>query len=290
MRRDPIGLLVESTHTHGEAVHFRMLNRNVVFLANPDHVRHVLLDNCQNYNKQTPGFQMLRSFLADGLLTNEGESWLRQRRVAQPAFHRGQIEIFAQTMTDATEALVDRWTSSGASEVDLTREMSALTLRIVGETLLSTDVTLKTDRIGQALTVVLRSAGVAINGAIPIPQWLPTPGHHRLRRAFTTLDDVVFDLIRARRHSATDPGDLLSMLMRATDEDTGEGMSDRQLRDEVMTIFLAGHETTAIALGWTWVLLSQHPAVARRLNEELTDVLHGRSPSVSDLPQLVYTE
>ena len=290
MRRDPIRLLLDSVRDYGEIVHFRMFNRDVVVLANPDHVRHVFQDNYRNYSKQTPGFKVLRTFLADGLLTNEGEAWLKQRRIAQPAFHRGRIAAFAQTMTAAAEALADQWDTDDASDVDLTAAMMRLTLRIVGETLLSTDVSHEADRVGQALTVALRSANRSIRRVIEVPLWLPTPTNLRLRRSLATLDSLVYAMIETRRRSTKDEGDLLSMLMQARDEKTGEAMSNRQLRDEVMTIFLAGHETTAIALGWTWYLLSKHATAARRLREELANVLGGRSVRLDDLPGLVYTE
>ena len=275
MRRDPIRLMLDSVRDYGEIVHFRMFNRDVVVLANPDHVRHVFQDNYRNYSKQTPGFRVLRTFLADGLLTNEGEAWLKQRRIAQPAFHRGRIAAFAETMTAAAEALADRWDTDDASDVDLTAAMMRLTLRIVGETLLSTDVSHEVDRVGRAVTVALRSANMSIRRVIEVPRWLPTPTNLRLRRSLATLDSLVYAMIKTRRRSTKDEGDLLSMLMQARDAETGEAMSDRQLRDEVMTIFLAGHETTAIALGWTWYLLSKHPAAARRLRNELADVLGG---------------
>ena len=152
MRRDPIRLLLDSVGDYGEIVHFRMLHRHVVVLAAPDHVRHVFQDNYRNYSKQTPGFKVLRTFLANGLLTNEGDAWLRQRRIAQPAFHRERIAGFADTITTAAEALAERWNASDHTVVNLTAEMTQLTLRIVGETLLSTDVSREVDRIGQALT------------------------------------------------------------------------------------------------------------------------------------------
>lgn len=290
IRRDRLGLLIKSVHDYGEVVHFRMLNRHVVLLANPDHVRHVFQDNYRNYSKQTPGFRVLRAFLRNGLLTNEGDQWLRQRRIAQPAFHRSRIAAFAKTMTTAATKLADRWDGDKASETNLTADMMRLTLRIVGETLLSTDVTHEADRVGQALTVALRSANRAVGRIVDIPQWIPTPANVRLRRALAALDDVVYEIIDQRRHEANDTGDLLSMLMHARDEETGEAMTDCQLRDEAMTIFLAGHETTAVALGWTWYLLSKYPEVAQRLRDELTDVLGGRPPSFYDLPRLTYTE
>ena len=276
MRRDPIRLLLDSVGDCGEIVHFLMPHQHVVVLADPDHVRHVFQDNYRNYSKQTPGFKVLRTFLADGLLTNEGDAWLRQRRIAQPAFHRDRIAGFARTMTTAAEALANRWDADDNTVVNLTAEMTQLTSPIVGETLLSTDVGREVDRIGQALTVSSHAANRSITRVVEIPQWVPTPAHRRLRRALTTLDSIVYQMIARRRRSGEAAGDLLSMLMAA--------------RDEVMTIFLAGHETTAIALGWTWYLLSQHPKAAQRLRDELAAVLAGRVPRLDDLPRLVYTD
>ncbi len=290
IRRDRLGLLVNAVHDYGEIVHFRLVNRHVVLLANPDDVRQVFQDNARNYSKQTPGFRVLRAFLADGLLTSEGDAWLRQRRIAQPAFHRARIATFAETITTAATDLANRWDADDTSETNLTAEMMRLTLRIVGETLLSTDVTQEADRVGQALTVALRAANRAVGRVIEIPLWVPTPTNLRLRQSLTALDRVVYDVIHQRRLSRGDAGDLLSMLMHARDEETGEAMSDRQLRDEVMTIFLAGHETTAVALGWTWYLLSKYPAVAQQLRGELSEVLGGRPPGFDDLPRLAYTE
>ena len=290
IRRDRLGTLVDAVHNYGEIVHFRLVNRHVVLLANPGDVRHVFQGNYRNYSKQTPGFKVLRSFLRDGLLTSEGDVWLRQRRIAQPAFHRDRIAAFAGSITKAAMDLADRWDSDDRPETNLTTDMMRLTLRIVGETLLSTDVTHEADRVGQALAVALRAAQRAVGRVVEIPLWVPIPANVRLRRALAALDSVVYDVIRQRHQSRDDTGDLLSMLMDARDEETGETMSDRQLRDEVMTIFLAGHETTAVALGWTWYLLWKHPAAAQRLRGELAEVLGGRPPGFDDLPRLTYTE
>jgi cytochrome P450 len=290
-RRDPLDLLMSGFRELGDVVHFRMFTRDLVLLAHPDAVRRVLQDNVGNYDKQTRGFQVLRAYLRQGLLTSEGDHWLRQRRIAQPGFHRTRIAGFGQTMTRAAGELVDRWLDVPAPDlVNVTTEMMRLTLRIVGETLLSTDVSREADRVGQALNVTLQRANEVIGQVVPRPEWWPTPANRQLRAAMRTLDDVILEIIAGRRAGDSDPDDLLSMLMQARDEETGQGMSDPQLRDEVMTIFLAGHETTAIALGWTWYLLSQHKTVRERLHAEIDSVLDGRTPSVADLPGLGYVE
>jgi len=271
----------------GDVVHFRLFTRDLVLVAHPNDVRWVLQEHTSNYNKRTRGFEVLRAFLRQGLLTSEGDHWLRQRRIAQPAFHRTRIAGFGDAMTQAAGELVDRWLCGSApAVVDVTAEMMRLTLRIVGEALLSTDVSHEADRVGQALNITLRRANAAIYQIVPLPGWWPTPARRRLRAAMRTLDDVIFEIIAERRASDSEPDDLLSMLMRARDEDTGEGMSDAQLRDEVMTVFLAGQETTALALGWTWYLLSRHAAVRQRLQTEIDTVLGGRTPRVADLKRV----
>jgi len=290
-RRDPLALLMSGFRDFGDVVRFRLFTRDLVLVAHPNDVRWVLQEHTGNYNKRTRGFEVLRAFLREGLLTSEGDHWLRQRRIAQPAFHRTRIAGFGASMTQATSEMVDRWlTASASEEVDVTTEMMRLTLRIVGEALLSTDVSHEADRVGQALNLTLRRANEAIGRIIPVPDWWPSPANRRLRAAMRTLDDVILEIIAERRAGDADPDDLLSMLMQARDEDTGEGMSDAQLRDEVMTVFLAGQETTALALGWTWYLLSQHASVRHRLHKEIDAVLSGRTPTVSDLPRLGYVE
>ncbi|MCH2252370.1 MAG: cytochrome P450 [Vicinamibacterales bacterium] len=290
-RRDPLDLLMSGFRELGDVVRFRLFTRDLVLVAHPNDVRRVLQEHTGNYNKQTRGFEVLRAFLRKGLLTSEGDHWLRQRRIAQPAFHRTRIAGFGGTMAQAASEMVDRWLAASAPDVvDVTAEMMRLTLRIVGEALLSTDVSHEADRVGQALNITLRQANNAIGRIVPLPEWWPTPARRRVRAAMRTLDDVILEIIAGRRAGDSDPDDLLSMLMQARDEDTGEGMSDAQLRDEVMTVFLAGQETTAIALGWTWYLLSQHEAVRQRLHTEVDTVLSGRTPTAADLPRLGYVE
>ena len=289
IRRDPMGFHSALAAEHGTIVSYRLLHRHIVLLTEPRYVRHVFQDHPTNYNKRTRGFDVLRSFLANGLLTSEGEFWLRQRRIAQPAFHRQRIATFADTMTAAATALVDRWEQDGVDTVNVTADMSRLTLRIVGETLLSADVSGCADTVGTALSVALRHANQGLTRLVTIPPWIPTPGNRELRAALATLNRVVYDVIAARRGGDTDANDLLSLLMDARDDETGEGMTDAQLRDEVMTIFLAGHETTAVALGWAWDLIARHPDTRRRLQRELATVLDGRRPTFDDLPLLVYT-
>jgi cytochrome P450 len=292
LRRDPLALLTRLAREYGDVVHFRAGPIDVHLVTDPAGVQHVLQDNNRNYGKQTRGFQKLRLVLGQGLLTSEGDFWRRQRRIAQPGFHKEKIRRFADQMTRATERMLERWAAreptAAGEPLDVAHEMMLLTLGIVGETLLSLDTTEESERVGAAVTVTLEHIQRRMFAMFPFVDTLPLPGNRRFRAAVRYMDHLVFKLIEDRRASGADPDDLLSMLMHARDDQSGEGMSSRQLRDEVMTIFAAGHETTANALAWTFHLLSLNPAVARRLRAELRQVLDGRPPRYDDLAQLPF--
>lgn len=291
MRRDPIGLLTRAAAMGSDVVRIPVGPRDLFLIKGPENARYVLQENQKNFSKQTRGYAALRKVLGNGLVTSEGGFWLRQRRIAQPAFHRQRIAQFADTMVRLTEDMLPAFDAAArrGAPVDLATEMMTLTLRIVGWTLLSTEVAQESVRVSGALNALLHQVIERTTAIIDFPDVVPTPANLRLRRARAVLDDVVLRLIAERRRSGEDAGDLLGMLMSARDEETGEGMTDAQLRDEVMTIFLAGHETTANALTWTFYLLSSHPDVRRRLQNELSTVLGGRSPTFEDLPKLSYT-
>ena len=264
--------------------------RLVHLVSHPDGIKHVLGDNSQNYHKSVK-YEKLETFLGQGLLTSEGDYWKRQRHMMQPYFHLKQIGRFANDMTAATEAMLARWQSQAASgqPLDVAGEMMRLTLTVVCQTLFSADISTEADAVGRALTTVLKHTISRMQSLFDLSEILPLPENRRFHEALHILDQVVYGMIGERRRSERDTGDLLSMLVFARDEETGQSMSDQQLRDEVMTIFLAGHETTANALGWTWYLLSRHPEVTRRLETELAEVLGGRTPTLDDLSKLNYT-
>ena len=255
--------------------------------THPDAVKHVLQDNNQNYVKGEI-IGRVKVLIGEGLFTSEGDFWRRQRRLAQPAFHRERIAGFVDTMVRRTAERLDRWEPAVRSgePIDVAAEMNALTLTIVGETLFGRDLSGDAAEAGRALRVALEvTAHRAMTWVVP-PIWLPTARNRAFRAAVRTLDDLVYEIIDGRRR-AHEPGhDLLGMLMAARDEETGEGMSRRQLRDEVMTFLLAGHETTAAALAWTWYLLSLNPAFAERTREEVRSVLGDRAPVFDDLPRM----
>jgi cytochrome P450 len=288
----PLQVLAAWEKQYGTAVRFRFLPYIYGYLfTHPEHNRHILQENNQNYTKQHPSLLILRSVIGNGLLTSDGEFWLRQRRLSQPAFHRARIAGFAEMMSAASQDLLRRWLQIPAGQViDVDHAMMNLTLEIVGKALFSIDLTGAASTVGEAFTYA--NQYLAHMSAVPFGLYrlkLPTRGNFRLREANRALDQVVHRIIAERRSGASHGDDLLAMLMTARDEDTGEKMDDRQLRDEVMTLMLAGHETTANALTWAWYLLSRHPQVEDRLHAELDQVLGGRAASIDDLPSLPYT-
>jgi cytochrome P450 len=289
MRSDPLGLVVGAMHELGDVVRLvfpRAQDVHVVY--HPDHVRQVLQDNAKNYNKQTRGFEKVRNVLGNGLLTSEGDFWLRQRRIAQPAFHREKIAAFAQIMARAGEDMVDGWEHAAKSgrPIDVSAEMMRVTLRIVGEALLGADVTREARSIGEALTLVLEDTIQRTMSLVDVPLRYPTPRNRRFLKARGTLDALVHRVIRERRAGGESEPDLVSMFLEVRDPQTGEQMTEAQVRDEVMTMFLAGHETTANALAWTFYCLSKAPSVDRAIAAELRDVLGDRPPTLADLPKL----
>jgi cytochrome P450 len=286
LQRDRLAFLQRAVAQCGDVTRLSMGPGHAIVLTHPDDIRDVLVTNKRNFVKGR-GLQRSKRLLGEGLLTNEGDAHLRQRRLAQPAFHRERIAGYAQTMAAYADRTSSGW-SEGAS-IDVGREMMELTLAIAGKTLLNADVEGETRVIGDAMTEVMRLFNFAM---LPFTEYLdelPLPWNRSFQRARATLDETIYRVIAERRASGADHGDLLSMLMMAQDaEGDGGGMTDEQLRDEAMTIFLAGHETTANALTFTWYLISQHPEVEQRIHAEIDAVLSGRIPSMDDVPRLPY--
>ena len=289
-RRDPLRFVLNLARDYGDVARYRLGIYTGYLVNHPDYIQHVLQLNHQNYSKENYTYQMLRPVLGKGLLTSDGPHWLRQRRLIQPAFKRKRLADFGTLITTATIELLEDWDSRAAQNrpIDVAEEMRHLTLRIIGETLFGTDVSVESGRIGTAFTSLNEDVTYRLKTVFVPPLWVPTPRNLAFRRARTELDAIVYAVIANRRQSGDSGSDLLGMLLAARDEANGEGMTDQQLRDEVMTLMLAGHETTATALTWTWYLLSEHPRVVQRMWAELDDVLGGRIPTVDDLPALVY--
>lgn len=273
---------------YGDLPFFRLGSYSVYLLNHPELVREVLVTQQSKFIKSR-ALQRARVLLGEGLLTSEGQIHLRQRRLVQPAFHRERLAAYADVMTQCAVAVRDRW--SDGSTLDISEEMMRLTLAVVGKTLFSADVESEASEIGEALTTVLKMFRLLMMPFSEYLEKLPLPSMRRFEKARARLDATIYGLIEERRKSGRDRGDLLSMLLLAQDEEgDGGGMTDQQVRDEALTLFLAGHETTANALTWTWYLLSQNPECERRLHEELDTVLQGRAATGADLPSLRYTE
>jgi cytochrome P450 len=287
-------LLRQSHERYGDVVRLRLAGKMMIVLNHPDHVRHVLHDRRENYYKGAV-YDSFRMLAGNGLVTSEGDFWKRQRRLAAPAFHSNAIAALGKIMTDAAVDMLADWDArtpagdGGATRFDLHHDMTRITLRIVGESLFGQDLRGDMDQSAPAFAVALNAVLDRGQAGWALPMWLPTPGNVRLRRALATLDDLVYRIIETQRRQEGAGGHLLAMLMNAVDEETGERMDDRQLRDELITMYLAGHETTTLALTWCWHLLTHHPAIYDRLEAELAEVLGGRVPTVADLPRLRYT-
>jgi cytochrome P450 len=292
VQHDPLRLYASARQQYGDVVRLRAIPFVYWYLVtHPHDVEHVLQTNQRNYRKPDVFTHPVGLLAGRGLLTSEGDFWRHQRRLAQPAFHRQRLAALATLMSDAAASTAEQWdkyAENGAS-VDVAAEMTRLTLKIVGLGLFSTDLSDRADRVGPAGRVAFEHVNHRMSHLLALPEGLPTWRNRQFREAKRTLDAMVFGLIDERRRTGEDRGDLLSMLLLTRDEETGEGMSDQQLRDEAITLLIPGHETTAAALSWTWYLLSRHPEVECQLHVELAQVLGGRAPTVDDLPHLAYT-
>jgi cytochrome P450 len=254
----------------------------------PDYIEHVLLDNHQNYIKGRFSDALLGPIVGEGMLTSEGAAWRRLRRIAAPAFHQRSVARFVDDMVHCTAAMLERW--KGRSEpFNIASDMTELTLDIITRSMFSTDISSEVTRLRQLIQTVLQLTFPGTADLLGLPGWIPRMRSRTKQRAIAELDKLVEHILASRRQEADENGDLLSLLLAARDEETGEALSHRQLRDEIMTIFLAGHETTANALAFTWYLLATHPEVDARLQEELTHVLDGRAPVYADVARLRYT-
>jgi cytochrome P450 len=283
MQQNPLDYFTEMARKYGDVSGMRLGKFRSLFINHPDLIEDVLVNNSRKYHKGRI-LKANKYLFGEGLLTSEGDFWLRQRRLAQPAFHRARINAYAATMAEYAEQLIAAWRDG--EQRDIHEEMMQLALRIVGKTLFDADVTRDAKEVGETLDVLLHIAA-NFGRTILVPLWVPSPRNIRAKLGIKRLEKVIYRIIAERRASGRDAGDLLSILLQAQDED-GEHMTDRQLRDETITLFLAGHETTANTLSWTWWLLAQNPTVEKKFHEELDGVLGGCAPTVDDLPKLSY--
>ncbi len=284
---NPLEFFTTLARTYGDVSSYRMAGEQLFLVNEPQLIRDVLVTHNRNFTKSR-GLERSRRLLGQGLLTSEGAMHLRQRRLMQPAFHRDRIAGYGDLMVGYADRMRQGW--RGGATVDIAREMNRLTLSIVGKTLFDVDVEQQAAAVGEALTAVMESFWMMMLPFAEVLERLPVPRLRRARMARARLDAIIYRMIADRRLSGRDHGDLLSMLLTAQDEDEGGGMTDQQVRDEAMTIFLAGHETTANALTWTWYLLSQNPDVEATLHAEVDRALQGRLPTIKDLASLSYVE
>jgi cytochrome P450 len=284
---DRIGALARLAHDYGDVVFFKVGPQRMALLNHPDYVEDVLVTRARLFKKGR-ALERAKRLLGEGLLTSEGEAHLRQRRLVQPSFHKPRVAGYADTMVAHAIRMADRWRDG--EDLDIAAHMNQLTLTIVGDTLFGTDVESDATSVREALSDVFDLFPLTMSPLAPILERLPLPIVRRYERAQATLDRLIYRIIDERRQNPSDRGDLLSMLLLARDEEeNGAHLTNTQVRDEAMTLFLAGHETTSNALTWTWHLLSQHPDVERRLHQEIDTVLGDRSAGADDTSSLIYT-
>jgi cytochrome P450 len=286
--RDILGFYMRCVRDYGDCVYFRLGTRRLALLNHPDFIERMLIHDNKNFAKMTYVLSLIVPLLGNGLLTSDGDFWLRQRRLIQPVFSKQRIASYAGCMVEYAQRMVESWHDGEVR--DIHADMVRLTLQIVAKVLFDADVANDAPEVGQALEVVMHNFLNRWGSFLPLPAWFPTGGNLRFHRSIRQLDKIIYRFIAERRASRQQRNDLFSILLHARDEDDGRQMTDKQLRDEAMTLFLAGHETTANAMGFTWYLLAQHPEVETKLLDELQRELGGRAPAAEDVPRLKYAE
>jgi cytochrome P450 len=293
--RDRRGFLTNVAHQYGDVARFSIANLNFYEVVHPEGVRHVLQDNHQNYERGKM-FDPIRNLIGNGLLLSDGAFWQRQRGSMQPAYHMQHISRFGERITSETNSLAERWqVYSGQSQpIDALQDLFRLCLKMTMQTVLSAETPEDTEAIGRSITILLENISFHFETPFYPSMSVPTPRNRQLARALQVFDQILSRSVKERRRKeqATGAGlgdDLLGMFMAARSADSGQGMSDQELRNEILTVFATGPEPTAIALSWAFYFLSRHPNIQQKLTTELTQVLNGRLPTVGDLPRLVYT-
>ena len=284
--RDPLKMLTRMARDYGDIAFFKLGAERCYFVNDPQHVRDVLVTHQRNFTKSR-GLERAKKLLGEGLLTAEGATHLRHRRLLQPAFHRDRITAYGNVMVDYAVRARQRWRDG--QTIDISKEMMKVTLSIAGKTLFDTDVESSADEVGAAVTEVLESFWLNLLPGADFLEKLPIPTLQRAHAARRRLDALIYRMIADRRASGGDRGDLLSMLIASQDDEGARGLTDEEIRDEAMTILLAGHETTANALMWTLYLVSQNPSAERKLHDEIDGVLGDSLPTTAHYPQLAYT-
>ncbi|WP_231687920.1 cytochrome P450 [Bacillus sp. FJAT-27251] len=285
---DPLAFLSKLSKEHGPVAAFRLGPfQRVKLVSDPELIKEILVTKQKSFIKSRD-LRVLKSLVGEGLLTSEKEIHMRQRRLIQPAFKKSHIAGYAQDMIDTSISYLAGWEHGQKRMVS--EDMMNITLGIISKTMFGMEFNEGYEMIGEPLEKCMKLAVRRMRSAVPFPLWLPTKKNREFKEAVKTLDEVLFNIIEGRREDSTEHQDLLGILMAARDESDGQGMTDSQLRDELMTIFLAGHETTANALAWTLLLLSQNPEAEKKLHQELDQVIGNRNPNPEDFMKLSYTQ
>jgi cytochrome P450 len=291
IQREPLGFYERTWREFGDFARVRIVPGMYLYmLFRPEDVEQVLVRNHRNYRKPDFFNKPLGSVAGRGLVTSDGELWKTQRKLAQPAFHRDRLAVLGVTMAEAANAFVQELSQHPAEQpLDIQQAMSKLTLKIAGETLFGADLSAEASSLGQAFKTAFEHVHLRMNNQMLPPEWIPTAENRRFRKAKAILDRVVEEMIQARRRENVVRNDLLATLLASRDDETGQGMSDTQLRDEVLTLLLAGNDTVGAALSWCWYLLGQHPQIQEEVAAEVRSLPDGRAPTVADLPALPLT-
>lgn len=289
-QRDALGLLRQWHRDYGDVVYLGFGPNRFYWLFHPELAREVLVTQARRFRRTGRQVEVLREWDGDGLVTSDGDFWARQRRLVMPAFAPRRSEGYARAMTAATSRLADRWVADPPDRIEMNSTMTGLTLEIMASTLFGVEFTENTREMGEAVAALSEYAVRELGKPFSWPNWVPLPSIRRKLRAIRFLDDTIDRLIRDRRASSEDRGDLLSILLQAKDDEgDGSGLTDEQVRHQAMTMFLAGHDTTAGALPWVWYLLATHPEAEARVIDEIDRVANGRPLTAEDLSQLTYT-
>ena len=283
---EPLEYLKRCAQDYGDIMQIRLGTTAIYMLSSPEYIERVLVTQNSKYQKSR-FTQRRKSLFGNGLIFSEGDFWLRQRRLMQPAFHQKRVASYGQAMIQLSQKMAEGWQDS--ETLNIHESMMQLSLEIVLKTLFDTESAGDAEKIGQVLDILIDQVSAAAVRPIQFPDWLPTPGNQRYNAALSQLDAIIQQIISDHRRRETDNGDLLSTLLHVQDED-GSRMTDKQLRDEVVNLYIAGHETVALTLAYTWRLLAENPAVEAKLHDELERVLAGRTPTMEDLANLPYTE
>jgi cytochrome P450 len=287
-QKSPLRFLMRMAKEYGDIAQFRLGPMHKVnLISSPEMIKEVLVTKQKSFVKSRDMVR-LKSVVGEGLLTSEKDFHMRQRRLIQPAFKKTHIAGYGQDMIDITVDYIKRWENQ--KEINSSQDMMNITLGIISKTMFSMDFQEGFDIIGEPLELAMKLAIKRMRAILPVPLWIPTKKNSEYKKAVQALDRIIYSFIQERRRGSQEHQDLLGILMEARSEEDGKGMDDKQLRDELLTIFLAGHETTANALCWTLYLLSQHPEVEKRLHEEIDRVAGGKPIKPTDFNQLTYTQ